>query len=211
MAEQAHQSDPQVLNRRSLDRDHRRLVQFLRPGMSVLDVGCGTGAITRGIAEAVGLEGRVVGVDRDIALLEIARRQNSGVPNLVFEVADGAALPFDQRFDVVTAARTVQWVHRPQVVIDYMRRSAKIGGRVVVLDYNHAQNSWRPDPPEPFSEFYSAFLRWRDRNGWDNMIADRLPGLFRECGLREVQVWTDDEITVRAAPEFPPRGSGRTS
>jgi SAM-dependent methyltransferase len=202
MAEQAHQSAPLVLNRRTLSRDHPRLLQFLRPGMSVLDVGCGTGAITRGIAEAVGTQGRVVGVDCDISLLEIARHENAAIPNLVFEVADAAALPFEKRFDIVTAARTVQWVNRPQVAIEHMCRAAKTGGRVVALDYNHSDNSWHPEPPDAFLTFYSAFLRWRELNGWDNRIADALPAMFRACELREVEVWADDEITLRDSPEF---------
>ena len=50
MSIQTHRSDPQVLNRRTLEIDHRVLAGVLRPGMSVLDVGCGTGAITAGIA-----------------------------------------------------------------------------------------------------------------------------------------------------------------
>ena len=47
--------------RRTLERDHGHLARMLRPGISVLDVGCANGAITAGIAEAVGPDGTVVG------------------------------------------------------------------------------------------------------------------------------------------------------
>src|SRR5207302_578018 len=49
MSAQQHQSDPRILDRRTLHKDHRRLAGVLARGMSVLDVGCGTGAITKGI------------------------------------------------------------------------------------------------------------------------------------------------------------------
>ena len=66
---QQHQSSKNVLDRRTLAGDHRRLAELLRPGQSVLDVGCGTGSITAGIAEAVQPGGEVLGLDRDADLL----------------------------------------------------------------------------------------------------------------------------------------------
>lgn len=57
----------------------------LARGMSVLDVGCGTGAITKGIAEAVGPNGTVVGVDRDQGLIARARAHCHLLSNLRFE------------------------------------------------------------------------------------------------------------------------------
>ena len=79
-----------ILDTRSLATAHRRLAALLRPGLSVLDVGCGTGAITRGIAETVGPEGRVVGVDVNASMIDKARAAHRGVPGLSFEVADVA-------------------------------------------------------------------------------------------------------------------------
>jgi ubiquinone/menaquinone biosynthesis C-methylase UbiE len=110
MAEHSHRSDPRILGRRTLERDHRRLVPYLRPGLSVLDVGCGTGAITAGIAKAVGPHGRVVGIDLDEVLLERARAEHGTVPNLEFRHGEAMALTFRAEFDVVTAARTLQWI-----------------------------------------------------------------------------------------------------
>ena len=62
-----------ILDARSLASAHRRLATLLVPRLAVLDVGCGTGAITRGIAEAVGRQGRVVGVDVNGAMIARAR------------------------------------------------------------------------------------------------------------------------------------------
>src|SRR6516164_2145961 len=107
MPAQSHRSDPRILGRRTLQRDHRCLAELLRPGLAVLDVGCGTGAITAGAAKAVGPHGHVVGIDRDEALLELARAEHAMIPNLRFEYGDVTTLTFGTEFDIVTAARTL--------------------------------------------------------------------------------------------------------
>ena len=202
MSAQSHRSDPRVLNRRTLQRDHRRLAALLRPGMSVLDVGCGTGAITADIARMVGPEGHVLGLDRDESLLALAREDHGGIPNLSFVHGDVLSLDLQERFDVVNASRVLQWVSRPDAAIARLRKSGVSGGRIVVLDYNHEGNSWEPDPPGEFMRFYRAFLEWRRVNGWNNRMADCLPDLLHSEGIQNVLVHVDDEITRRSDPDF---------
>lgn len=202
MPAQLHQSDPRILGWRTLEQDHRCLAELLRPGLSVLDVGCGTGAITAGIAQAVKPGGYVVGVDRDEALLEIARTEHSGIENLQFEYGDATDLTFCARFDIVTSARVLQWIAEPGLAVEKMKQAAKRGGMVVVLDYNHTKNQWEPEPPPKFRVVYGAFLRWRQANGWDNEMADHLPGLFRSAGLASVDSRELDEVVKRGEPEF---------
>ncbi len=107
MPAQSHQSDPRILGRRTLQRDHRCLATLLRPDIAVLDIGCGTGAITSGIARAVGTQGHVVGVDRDAGLSELARREHGTLTNLHFENGDATNLNFRSQFDIVTAAFSI--------------------------------------------------------------------------------------------------------
>jgi SAM-dependent methyltransferase len=205
MSGQWHRSDPHILHRRTLQRDHRILFEILRPGMSVLDVGCGVGAITTGIAKAVvapGADGRVVGLDRDLENLAVAREHSGGLSNLSYELGDALSLPFKAAFDIVTAARTLQWISEPDAALANMKQAAKPGGRVVVLDYNLADNRWEPGLPPEFARFYAAFLDWRASNQWDNHMAGHLPGLFRAGGLAEVQVHISDEIAERGDPNF---------
>lgn len=176
---------------------------MLKPGMSVLDVGCGTGAITAGIAKAVGPDGSVVGLDKDASLIAIAREQHANVPNLRFEVADVLTAPIEGVFDIVTGARALQWIHDPALALARMADAAKRpGGAVVVLDYNHASSSWAPDPPSAFHRFYDAFLRWREAKGWINQMGDALPSLFRGAGLREIESSVEDEVTERGDPDW---------
>jgi SAM-dependent methyltransferase len=202
VADQQHQSDPAILDRRTLASNHRRLAALLAPGLHVLDVGCGTGAIAKGIAEAVGAGGTVVGVDRDGGLIERARARYAALPNLRFEQGDATQLSFDGRFDIVTAARTLQWIADVPAAIRPMARAAKPGGRLVLLDYDHSRNRWDPAPPAEFAAFYAAFLSWRAANGWDNDMASHLPALLRDAGLDDVRSHDEDEVSVRGEAGF---------
>jgi SAM-dependent methyltransferase len=170
--------------------------------MIVLDVGCGTGSITAGIAKAVGPHGHVVGIDRDEVLLELARKEHAGATNLRFKCGDATALPRMERFDVVSSARTLQWISNPALAVENMKQALRPSGTLVVLDYNHADNSWEPAPPPAFMLFYDAFLAWRSKNHWDNRIADQLPALFRSAGLVEVGSRVQDEVAERGNPDF---------
>ena len=170
--------------------------------MSVLDVGCGTGAITRGIAEAVGPTGTVVGVDRDEALLAQAAARCKDLPNVRFEAGDATRLGFDAAFDVVTAARTLQWIADVGGALRQMVAAVRPGGCVVVLDFTHVANVWEPAPPPTFQAFYLNFLAWRASNGWDNRLGVRLGRLFTEAGLVEVSSEAHDDTTTRGEPDF---------
>jgi ubiquinone/menaquinone biosynthesis C-methylase UbiE len=170
------------LNERTLEKDHKRLAAILRPGVSVLDVGCGTGAITRDIRAVTG---DAVGIDRDAALLP---SEDGFVACDIFDYEPG------RRFDVVTAARVLQWIASPERALAKMVAFTKPGGHVVVLDYAHERNLWEPEAPASFQHFWRAFLRWREANGWDNLLADRLESMFHDAGLRRVIVTDDDEV-----------------
>jgi ubiquinone/menaquinone biosynthesis C-methylase UbiE len=184
-----------ILNTRSLQGAHKRLAELLSPGMAVLDVGCGTGAITRGIAEAAAPNGRVIGLDTNEHLIEEARRLHGDVPGLTFEVANVYALPYQDEFDIVTAARVLQWLADPIMALRKMTAAARPGGRIVVLDYNHEKVVWNPVPPPAMQSFYAAFLHWRAEAGMDNAIADHLAGLYAGIGLHDIHQTVQHEVT----------------
>jgi SAM-dependent methyltransferase len=170
--------------------------------MAVLDVGAGTGAITAGIARAVGPSGTVLGIDRDETMIRLARQRHAGVANLAFELLDVLELRDEVRFDVVTAARALQWIEDPARALRRMHAATRAGGMAVVLEYTHAHLIWEPAPPEPVRRFYDAFLAWRNANGWDNRLGDHLPGLFADAGFRDVVVTVEDEVARRGEPGF---------
>jgi SAM-dependent methyltransferase len=153
--------------------------------------------IARAVAPA-----KVVGLDRDPENVAAAREQHGAIPNLSFEPGDALSLPFDGAFDIVNAARTLQWISDPALALANMKRAAKRGGRVVVLDYNLADNRWEPALPDEFASFYRAFLDWRTANHWDNHMAEHLPDLFRACGFDDIEVHVSDQTVARGDGGF---------
>jgi len=125
------------------------LIDDLRPGLDVIDVGCGPGSITIDLAARVA-PGRVVGVDRSEAPLDEARALagERGVSNVAFEVADVSALPHaDATFDVVHAHQLLQHVPDPVAALREMRRVCRPGGIVAARDVIFGATTWYPDDP----------------------------------------------------------------
>lgn len=191
-----------VLESRTLMSSHRRLADQLTGGLTVLDVGCGTGTITRGIAEAVGPKGRVVGVDSNPVLIDRALQLYGDIPWLTFEVGDIYHLNYKDEFDIVTSARVLQWLPNPETALYMMKSATKLGGQILVLDYNHEKIEWSPDPPSSMRHFYAAFLKWRSDAGMSNTIADELPKLFKKIGIKEIIVTPQHEKVTITDKDF---------
>ncbi|WP_460637500.1 class I SAM-dependent methyltransferase [Larkinella harenae] len=191
-----------ILARRTVETSNRNLLKYLLPGRSVLDVGCGAGAITRGMAERVGSQGRVLGIDPGEKLIQEARQQAVDLPQLAFEQADVYTFDTTEQFDVVTCARVLQWLARPEEALVRMMKLVKPGGVLAVLDYNHEKVEWKPEPPESMKKFYGAFLKWRQEAGFDNAIADHLKTLFEKHGLEDVTVEPQFELSRKEEAAF---------
>lgn len=105
-----------------------RLLEPL-PGERVLEIGCGTGILSREMADR-GLE--VTGIDISTAMLDVARKNNRS-SNITFLCADGANLPFPEAaYDVVVCFTVLEFVARPEDVITEAWRVLKPGGRLLI-------------------------------------------------------------------------------
>ena len=126
------------------------LLEWLRPGLDLLDVGCGPGTITLDLASRVA-PGVVVGVDRveaplAEARLATARRTAAEQPvPVTFAVGDVYRLAWpDGRFDVVHAHQLLQHLSDPVAALREMRRVCAHDGLVAARDVDYAAMSWYP-------------------------------------------------------------------
>jgi SAM-dependent methyltransferase len=113
----------------------------IRPGMRVLDVGCGTGVVTRDVCARVGPRGTVVGLDPSRAFIARARSRARAARLLgrcTFRVGDGLRLPFaGGTFDAALAVTVLLHVARGDRILEEMVRVTRPGGRVAVLDQDY--------------------------------------------------------------------------
>ncbi len=182
-----------IFDNRSLEIDYRTLKPILKEGMSVLDVGCGTGSISKDIAKIVGKSGKVVGIDNTAVFIESGRQTYDNVENLNLIHSDLFNYDTSEKFDLITSARTLQWLSNPKDALIKMTSLLKPNGSISILDYNHNNLEWNPNPPISMRDFYKTFLQWRKDAGMNNGIADDLPDLMKEIGLIEIEKINSDE------------------
>ena len=189
-----------VLDRRNIENAYSSLLGLLTSELSVLDVGCGSGAITADIAQRV--NGKVVGIDFSQHLIELAQKNYEHIPNLSFRLANINDYVSDESFDLVIAARTLQWVNNPAEIVSKMVGLLKIGGKTSINDYNHTKIEWSPAPPKSMLAMYEAFLKWRTDAGFDNKIADNLPNIYENLGLSNINIVSQHETSVKGEEDF---------
>lgn len=99
------------------------------PGARVLDVACGTGVLARTLKARVGDKGRVCGVDRNPAMLAVARRH----ADIEYVEAMAESLPYEvDSFDVVASQFGLMFFEEPVQALREMVRVLRPGGRMVV-------------------------------------------------------------------------------
>jgi len=176
------------------------LLPHLRPGMRLLDVGCGPGTITLDLAARVA-PGEVVGIDSVDDPLVGARTAAAaaGTENVRFEVADGMALPFDDgTFDVVHAHQVLQHVPDPVGMLCEMGRVCRPGGLVAARDSDYATFTWHPAVPA-LDEWLELYHRVARASGGEPDAGRHLLAWAHAAGLGDVtasaSVWcfADDE------------------
>jgi ubiquinone/menaquinone biosynthesis C-methylase UbiE len=167
------------------------LLGHLRPGLDLLDVGCGPGTLTVDLAARVA-PGRVVGVDVEPEVVAAAadRAREAGRPGIEFVAGDfrDAGLPA-AGFDVVHAHQVLQHLRDPVGALAAMARLARPGGLVAARDSDYAAMVWAPasDALDRWAALYRAVAR---RNGAEPDAGRHLLRWAQEAGLTDVSYTT---------------------
>ncbi|MDW5290202.1 class I SAM-dependent methyltransferase [Formosa sp. PL04] len=196
------QAATKIFDNRSLEVDYRTLKPFLKEGMSVLDVGCGTGSISKDIANSIGKSGKVTGIDNTAKFIESGKETYKNIPNLNLLHTDLFDFQTTEKFDLITSARTLQWLSNPKAALLKMKSLLKPNGSISILDYNHNNLEWNPEPPTSMKVFYKTFLEWRKDAGMNNGIADDLPELMKEIGMVNIEKINSDEHYEKHRTDF---------
>jgi SAM-dependent methyltransferase len=146
----------------------------------VVDLGCGTGVVTRMVAERAGPAVRVVGVDLSEKLLEAARRLSTDA-RIEWCRASADALPMaDGTADVVILHTLLSHVPDPAAVLAEVRRVLKPGGRAVIFDADYASTTFAAEDwkrgMEVDLKLFAAVVANLD-------VCRRMPGLIVGAGL----------------------------
>ena len=188
------------LEQQALETAEERQPIYIKAGLKnaslVLDVGCGTGEVTRDVCYHTG--GMVIAIDASLELLKVAQRMLAGTHNVQLCIGDAHTLPFNENtFDMVTCNLLLMWVHDPQHVVKEMARVVKPGGKVVATlepDFG-GKIHWPPYPG--VDEIFAG--RSIKRRGGDPYIGRKLrmlfvhAGLETEVGLGNLRIWDCDE------------------
>ena len=153
------------------------------PDARVLEIGCGTGAISRRLASWPQI-GEVVGLDPSSVLLAKGESLASDVANVSFKQGDGRNLSFeDESFDAVICHTTLSHVPNPSEVLAEARRVLRSNGYVAVFDGDYATTTVSIGDNDPLQRCVVEFLANFVHDKW---LVRRLPNLMRQAGFTQI-------------------------
>ena len=162
----------------------------IRPGQRTVDLGCGPQGILDLLSERVGSNGTVVGIEQDESTLELARKFIAEHRLQNVELLQGNAkatgLP-RASFDVVHARLLLVNVPQPQQVVGEMVALARPGGVVASHEADWGVSICAP-PSQAWDRLLAAFKAYSNSMGIDLFVGRKIPQMFREAGLRDVQI-----------------------
>lgn len=163
------------------------MLPYLKPGMNLLDVGCGPGSITLGLAQVVA-PGHVTGLDHDAAHIEAASALalERRVTNVTFHKGNALSLTFeDGSFEAAFENNMLTHLSQDAVqAASEVYRVLKPGGFFATRDVDTDAVLWGHQN-ETIKLLDRLFTAWHQSRGSDITIGKRLPAILREAGFRD--------------------------
>jgi SAM-dependent methyltransferase len=169
----------------------------LAAGMRILDVGCGPGTITLGLAAAVAPGGSCLGIDAERSQIDLAcAAAQGGAVQATFAVGSAYDLPLaDATVDAVFSHAVYEHLARPAEAAAELARVLRPGGLAGVCS-----SDWGGVRIEPRSDDVELAVHWhlelRRRAGGDPFAGPALPALLEAAGLTTLEVRVRHEVDM---------------
>jgi ubiquinone/menaquinone biosynthesis C-methylase UbiE len=169
----------------------------LGSGMRVLDVGCGVGIDLPSLADLVGPEGEVIGLERDPDLVQEARQTivPDGCPNLRIVQGDAEQMPFaDAEYDRVRADRALQHIQQPAQAMAEMWRVIRPGGILTLVEPDWRAMALYPGSPTGGDDdrTFQRILQYYQQRLPHALIGRQLHALLH----RQRDAWKEIQVLV---------------
>jgi SAM-dependent methyltransferase len=161
----------------------------LEPGMTCLDLGCGGGDVTLQLANSVGPQGHVTGVDMDEIKLDLARQAATrlGLTNVQFRRLNVQDWDEDSKYDCIYCRFLLTHLTDPLAVLRQMLRATRPGGVAVVEDIDFGGYFCYPSCAG-FDAYVRLYRAAAARLGADADIGPKLHGMFLAAGWQSPQL-----------------------
>jgi len=158
----------------------------IRPNLKVVDLGCGTGELTRQLADALPTS-KVTGIDSSTSMLDAARATSFVSSNLRFEQGDQAQLTGE--WDLIFSNAALHWSENHAELIPSLYRRLAPGGQLAVQvpsNHNHISHQIYRETAseEPFQSILNGFQRYAPV-----LSIDEYARLFFESGAENIVVF----------------------
>ena len=116
----------------------KKILQQISNGNSFLDLACGTGILTRKIAEKFP-NAKIVGIDITKSYLDVAKKNSNSFDNISFILDDAEEFKLDSKFDCITASYLPKYCD-PEILVKNCVAHLKPGGKIIFHDFTYPKN-----------------------------------------------------------------------
>lgn len=164
----------------------------LKPGMRILDIGCGGGEVTRAIADRIGPTCTVVGIDANAAALASAAEATDPVlyGNVTYRLCNLSELPLDLgTFDAILGRRVLMYVPRVEDVIPRLLSVLRPGGRIALQEHDTTMTPGRVGDWPVHDQVHAWLWESVKREGANPRLGFALPSMLSRAGAEVQSVW----------------------